>query len=57
MSYTIKNPVIPGLAPDPSILRVGEDYYIANSTFHWNPGIQLFHSRDLANWELIGQAL
>lgn len=54
MSYTIKNPVIPGLAPDPSILRVGEDYYIANSTFHWNPGIQLFHSRDLANWELIG---
>lgn len=39
MSYTIKNPVIPGLAPDPSILRVGEDYYIANSTFHWNPGI------------------
>ena len=57
MSYTIKNPVIPGLAPDPSVLRVGEDYYIATSTFHWNPGIQLFHSRDLANWELIGHAL
>lgn len=54
---TIKNPVIPGMAPDPSIIRVGEDYYIATSTFHWQPGIQIFHSRDLANWQLIGHAL
>lgn len=54
---TIKNPVIPGMAPDPSIIRVGEDYYIATSTFHWQPGIQIFHSRDLANWQLIDHAL
>lgn len=54
---TIKNPVIPGMAPDPSIIRVGEDYYIATSTFHWQPGIQIFHSRDLANWQLVGHAL
>lgn len=53
----IENPVIPGMAPDPSIIRVGDDYYIATSTFHWTPAVQLFHSRDLANWELIGYAL
>ncbi|MGM9576121.1 MAG: family 43 glycosylhydrolase [Anaerovibrio sp.] len=54
---TIKNPVISGMAPDPSIIRVGEDYYIATSSFHWQPGIQIFHSRDLANWQLLGHAL
>lgn len=53
----IDNPVIPGMAPDPSIVRVGGDYYIATSTFHWTPGVQLFHSRDLGNWDLIGYAL
>ena len=53
----IENPVIPGMAPDPSIIRVGDDYYIATSTFHWTPAVQLFHSRDLTNWELIGYAL
>ncbi len=53
----IKNPIIPGMAPDPSILRVGEDYYIATSTFHWKPAIQIFHSRDLANWQLLTYAL
>ncbi len=54
---TIENPVIPGMAPDPSIIRIGEDYYIATSTFHWQPGIQIFHSRDLANWQLVGHVL
>ncbi len=54
---TIENPVIPGMAPDPSIIRIGEDYYIATSTFHWQPGIQIFHSRDLANWHLVGHVL
>ncbi|WP_337039252.1 family 43 glycosylhydrolase [Paenibacillus illinoisensis] len=49
----INNPVIPGMAPDPSIIRVDDEYYIATSTFHWNPGIQIFKSTDLANWELI----
>ncbi|MCM3171776.1 family 43 glycosylhydrolase [Paenibacillus sp. MER 99-2] len=54
---TIQNPVIPGMAPDPSIIRVGEVFYIATSTFHWNPGIQIFKSTDLANWEPIGFVL
>lgn len=53
----IKNPVIPGMAPDPSILRVGEKYYIANSTFHWQPAIQIFESTDLANWSLCDYVL
>lgn len=53
----IQNPVIPGMAPDPSILRVGATYYLATSTFHWTPGIQLFRSEDLANWELQGFGL
>lgn len=53
----IHNPIIPGMAPDPSILRVGADYYLATSTFHWLPGIPIYHSRDLANWELLTYAL
>lgn len=52
-----KNPIIPGMAPDPSILRVGSDYYIATSTFHWTPSVQIFHSTDLVNWSLITHAL
>ncbi|AEB07796.1 Xylan 1,4-beta-xylosidase [Coriobacterium glomerans PW2] len=54
---TIKNPVIPGMAPDPSIICIDKRYYIATSTFHWTPSIQLFESADLANWHLIGSAL
>ena len=46
----IQNPIIPGMAPDPSIIRVADDYYIATSTFHWTPGVQIFHSTDLVNW-------
>lgn len=53
----IKNPILRGFNPDPSILRVGEDYYIATSTFEWFPGVQIHHSRDLANWELITRPL
>jgi xylan 1,4-beta-xylosidase len=53
----IQNPILPGFHPDPSICRVGEDYYIANSTFEWFPGVPLHHSRDMANWRLIGHAL
>jgi xylan 1,4-beta-xylosidase len=52
-----RNPVLPGFNPDPSVLRVGEDYYIATSTFVWQPGIRLFHSRDLDRWTLVGHAL
>ena len=53
----IRNPILPGFNPDPSIVRAGEDYYIATSTFVWQPGIRLFHARDLANWTLVGHAL
>lgn len=51
------NPVIPGFHPDPSVIRVGEDYYLVNSSFEWFPGIPIFHSRDLVNWRQIGHAL
>ncbi len=57
MNSVIRNPIIPGFNPDPSIVRVGDDYYIANSTFEWFPGVALHHSRDLVNWKLIGHAL
>jgi xylan 1,4-beta-xylosidase len=53
----IQNPVLRGFNPDPSIVRVGEDYYIATSTFEWWPGVQLHHSRDLIHWRLAGHAL
>lgn len=53
----IRNPILPGFNPDPSILRVGDDYYIATSTFEWFPGVQIHHSTDLANWDLITRPL
>ncbi len=53
----ITNPVLKGFNPDPSILRVGEDYYIATSTFEWFPGVQIHHSRDLIHWKLIARPL
>jgi xylan 1,4-beta-xylosidase len=53
----IRNPVIPGFNPDPSIVRVGRDFYIATSTFEWLPAVQLFHSTDLQHWDLIGHVL
>lgn len=53
MPATISNPVLKGFNPDPSILRVGDDYYIATSTFEWFPGVQIFHSKNLANWTLV----
>lgn len=54
---TINNPILRGFHPDPSIVRVEDDYYIATSTFEWWPGIKLSHSKDLVNWETIGYAL
>lgn len=53
----ISNPILPGFNPDPAILRVGDDYYMATSTFEWHPGIALYHSKDLHNWQHIGYAL
>ena len=45
-----KNPIIPGYNPDPSICRVGSDYYIVNSTFEFFPGVPVYHSKNLVNW-------
>lgn len=53
----IRNPILPGFNPDPSILRVGDDYYIATSTFEWYPGVQIHHSRDLVHWRLLTRPL
>ena len=53
----ITNPILPGYNPDPSIVRVGDDYYIATSTFEWFPGVRIHHSRDLKNWELVSLPL
>jgi xylan 1,4-beta-xylosidase len=53
----IRNPILPGFNPDPSIVRVGGDYYIATSTFEWYPGVQIHHSRDLVNWRLAARPL
>ena len=53
----IRNPILRGFNPDPSICRVGEDYYVAVSTFEWYPGIRIYHSRDLENWRLAARPL
>lgn len=49
----IENPILRGFHPDPSAVQVGEDYYIATSTFEWWPGIDIYHSKDLLNWEWV----
>ena len=54
---TVQNPILKGFNPDPSIIRVGEDYYIATSTFQWYPGVQIHHSKDLKNWRLLTRPL
>ncbi len=54
---TFQNPILPGFYPDPSICRVGEDYYLVTSSFAYFPGVPIFHSRDLVNWEQIGHVL
>jgi len=51
------NPILAGMYPDPSIVRVGEDFYLVNSTFAWSPGVPIFHSRDLVHWAQIGFVL
>jgi xylan 1,4-beta-xylosidase len=51
------NPILPGFYPDPSVVRVGEDYYLVNSTFVFFPGLPIFHSRDLVHWKQIGNAI
>lgn len=53
----IHNPILPGSHPDPSLLRVGADFYLATSTFEWYPGVRLHTSRDLMHWQPLGGAL
>lgn len=52
-----RNPILAGFYPDPSMVRVGQDYYLVNSSFSWYPGVPIFHSRNLVNWEQIGFVL
>jgi xylan 1,4-beta-xylosidase len=56
-AITYTNPIIPGFYPDPSVCRVGNDYYLVNSTFEYFPGVPVFHSKDLINWEQIGHCI
>jgi alpha-N-arabinofuranosidase len=52
-----RNPILTGFYPDPSLTRVGDDYYLVTSTFAYFPGLPIFHSRDLVNWRQIGNAI
>ncbi|WP_162053492.1 glycoside hydrolase family 43 protein [Pontibacter pamirensis] len=54
---TFQNPILPGFYPDPSITRVGDDYYMIHSSFSFFPGVPIFHSKDLVNWTQIGNIL
>ncbi|MEV0200094.1 glycoside hydrolase family 43 protein [Nonomuraea sp. NPDC050691] len=54
---TYGNPVVPGFHPDPSVCRVGDDYYLVCSSFEYFPGVPIFHSRDLVHWRQIGNVL
>lgn len=51
------NPILPGMYPDPSIIRVASEYYLVNSTFNWYPGLPIFKSEDLIHWRQIGHVL
>ena len=51
------NPILAGFYPDPSVCRVGDDFYLVNSTFAYFPGVPIFHSKDLIHWEQIGNVL
>lgn len=55
--HTYTNPVLTGFHPDPSIIRVGEDFYMVNSTFQYFPAIVISHSKDLVHWKIIGHGI
>jgi xylan 1,4-beta-xylosidase len=57
LSETLRNPILPGCYPDPSICRVDNDFYLVTSTFEYFPGLPIFHSRDLVHWHQIGHVL
>jgi xylan 1,4-beta-xylosidase len=54
---TYLNPIVPGDHPDPTIIKDGDDYYMTFSSFEAYPGLQIYHSRDLVNWQPVGPAL
>jgi hypothetical protein len=54
---TYSNPLFHEEFEDPNTIRVGEDYYLAGTTMHVNPAVQIMHSRDLVNWELVGYCM
>ena len=54
---TIRNPILPGTHPDPSLCRVGNDYYLVTSSFEYFPGVPVYHSTDLVNWQQIGHVI
>ena len=53
----VQNPILRGFHPDPSLLRVGDDYYLATSTFEWAPGVRIYHSTDLKHWDYVTSPL
>lgn len=55
MSSTDINPIIPGFAPDPSIVLVDDTFFLVNSSFHMFPGLPIYASKDLTSWKHIGQ--
>ncbi|XP_006456509.1 hypothetical protein AGABI2DRAFT_211524 [Agaricus bisporus var. bisporus H97] len=57
VTHLQQNPILPGWNPDPTILRVGEDYFIATSTFEYFPGHPIYHSKNLVDWTLVGHGL
>lgn len=57
MNRTFGNPILPGFYPDPSVCRVGDDYYLVTSSFEYFPGVPIFHSRDLVHWRQLGHVL
>ena len=54
---TFNNPVISGFNPDPTVVRVEDDYFLVTSSFEYFPGLPIYHSKDLLNWKLIGHGL
>lgn len=57
MSPTFTNPILTGFNPDPSIVRVGSDFFLTTSSFEYFPGLPIYHSKNLLDWKLIGHAL
>ena len=53
MKYQIENPILPGFHPDPSAIRVGSTYYVAVSTFEWFPGVDIYRSENLRDWQWV----